>query len=105
MSRFWLVAMAGLAGCTALRTPTSLTQTTLPRTPDACEKQADQLPDVVAIRMKILGNLSVEGENQAPLAAALRRGTIACLQSRGIVAPGGVEAPRQDRSLFNGLGI
>ncbi len=73
-----------LAGCGA------------PEKPDeaACERQAENNPAVHELIIKGLGNPAFQAESQQSLALARRQATLACLRSRGLAPPGGVEPRR-----------
>lgn len=73
-----------LAGCSTADTPGEA----------ACERQAENNPAVKELIIKGLGNPAFQAESQQSLALARRQATLACLRSRGLAPPGGVEPPR-----------
>jgi hypothetical protein len=56
-----------------------------------CQRQAENDAAVKEIILKGLGNQVYAAEHQDALKAAKQDATIACLRSRGVIAPGGVE--------------
>jgi hypothetical protein len=64
-------------------------------TPQAqCERQADQDPTVLSIYRGDQGDYTQVGLARSNLLFAKRQATIACLQAKGILPPGGVEPVR-----------
>ena len=59
-----------------------------------CDKAADNDPAVKLLIMKGLGNPYIQETTQDELKAARQQARLACLRSRGLVPPGGVERPR-----------
>ena len=63
--------------------------------PDAaCDAQVDQNPVVRDLIMKGAGSEHFKLENDDVLLQARKRARVACLQGRGVLPKGGVEAPR-----------
>jgi hypothetical protein len=56
-----------------------------------CEQRAESDPAVEALRMKGLGNPNFAIASQQQLRLAKQDAVVACLRSRGIIPPGGVE--------------
>lgn len=73
-----------LAGCGPPETPAEA----------ACDRQAENNPAVRELILKGAGSPDFLAEHQESLALARRQATLACLRSRGLAPPGGVEAPR-----------
>jgi hypothetical protein len=64
-------------------------------TPQAqCERQADKDPTVQSIYAGYQGDYTQLGPARSNLMFAKRQATIACLQAKGILPPGGVEPVR-----------
>ena len=59
-----------------------------------CDKAADNDPAVKLLIMKGLGNPYIQETTQDELKAAKQQARLACLRSRGLVPPGGVERPK-----------
>ena len=76
-----LALLALLAGCATPETPTD----------QACDAAADNDPAVKLLIIKGLGNPHFMDNSQDQLKAAKQQARLACLRSRGLVAPGGVE--------------
>ena len=64
-------------------------------TPQAqCARQADQDPTVLSIYRGDQGDYTQVGLARSNLLFAKRQATIACLQAKGVLPPGGVEPVR-----------
>ncbi len=64
-------------------------------TPQAqCERQADRDPTVLSIYRGDQGDYTQVGLARSNLLFAKRLATIACLQAKGVLPPGGVEPVR-----------
>ena len=81
--RGWCCALLLLAHCSADNTPQA-----------QCERQADQDPTVKSIYRGDQGDYTRLGPARSNLMFAKRQATIACLQAKGILPPGGVEPVR-----------
>ena len=60
----------------------------------ACDAAADNDPAVKLLIVKGLGNPYFQAMNQENLKAARQQARLACLRSRGLAPPGGVERQR-----------
>lgn len=69
----------------------------------ACRAQANDDPEVGRLVARSAGSGSFEREHRDELRDTRRQAMLRCLRARGFAAPGGVEAPRRDPSLFEGL--
>ena len=78
--RLLLVAML-LAGCAGK--PDTVRE--------ACERQALDAPEVKSLLMRAAGNVHFKLTHMDEIAVAKQDATVACLQSRGVIRPGGVE--------------
>ena len=78
-----LVLLALLASCAA--------ETPVERD---CDKAADSDPAVKLLIIKGLGNPYIQETTQDELKAAKQQARLACLRSRGLAPPGGVERPK-----------
>ena len=56
-----------------------------------CDRQAENDPVVKQMIMKGAGNLAFQMEGRDQLHAAEQDARLACLRSRGVIPPGGVE--------------
>lgn len=101
-----MTAASGKTGVSVALLCMMLSACAQPASPQAgCERQVDSAPEVRDLRLKAAGSPTFLLEHQDELREATRRAELACLRSRGLAPPGGVEAPRRPNSLFNGLGI
>ena len=82
MTRTLLILLL-LAGCARESAPDA-----------ACEAQVDRDPVVRDLMMKGAGSEHFKLENDDVLLQARKRARVACLQGRGVLPKGGVEAPR-----------
>ena len=78
-----LAAALLLAGCARPDTPEA-----------ACARLAENDPVVQELIIKGAGNPAFLAASQEELAFARRQATVACLRSRGLAPPGGVEPQR-----------
>ena len=69
----------------------------------ACKAQANDDPEVRRLIAASAGGGSFASEHQYDLRDARRQATLRCLRARGLAPPGGVEAPRREPYLFDGL--
>ena len=78
-----LVSLRLLAGCARESAPDA-----------ACDAQVDRDPVVRDLIMKGAGSEHFKLETDDVLLQARKRARVACLQGRGVLPKGGVEAPR-----------
>ena len=69
----------------------------------ACKVQANDDPEVRRLIAASAGGGSFAFNHQYDLRDARRQAMLRCLRARGLAAPGGVEAPRREPNLFEGL--
>lgn len=69
----------------------------------ACQAQANEDPEVRRLLAASAGSEVFLKLHHYELQDARRQAELRCLRARGVVAPGGVEQPKRDPSLFNGL--
>ena len=81
-----LLLAGPLAGCARPDTPEA-----------ACARQAENDPAVRELIIKGVGNPAFLAASQEELTFARRQATVACLRSRGLAPPGGVEPQRPRR--------
>ena len=91
-------ALVLLAACSG---PTRQTELSGPN--GVCAKQAEQDPRVRAILARGAAVPEYYADHQGELQEARRQSELACLRRLGLAPPGGVEAPKQRNSLFQGF--
>jgi hypothetical protein len=74
-----------------------------PPTVQACRAQANDDPEVRRLVAASAGGGSFAREHQYELHDTRQQAVLRCLRARGLAAPGGVEAPRRNPSLFEGV--
>ncbi|MBV8092641.1 MAG: hypothetical protein JO110_05315 [Acetobacteraceae bacterium] len=78
-------------------------QTGLSGSNGVCATQVEQDPRVRAILARGAAVPEYYADHQGELQEARRQSEIACLRRLGLAPPGGVEAPKQRNSLFQGF--
>ncbi len=89
-----IVALCLLLAACASRDPPAV---------QACQAQANDDPEVRHLIAASAGSGSFAREHQSDLRDARRQATLRCLRARGIAPQGGVEAPRREPNMFEGL--
>jgi hypothetical protein len=70
----------------------------------ACKAQSSDDPEVRRLIAINAGSESFQAQQgQLELEDARKQATLKCLRARGLAPPGGVERPRREHNLFDGL--
>lgn len=69
----------------------------------ACRAQANDDPEVRRLIAASAGSETFALQHHYELEDARQQAELRCLRTRGLAAPGGVEAPKRQPSLFEGL--
>ena len=69
----------------------------------ACEARASDDPEVRRLQADSAGSETFAVQHRRDLVDARQQATLRCLRAHSFAPPGGVEQPRRDPNLFDGL--